>query len=151
MSQCHNVIMSQCHNVTYRFRWVPGWSEPDNPWVRPCPYLCPAKPPTPPQWKALVWPLQTDTWLGLAAAFVSATLVLSALSRPRWNGNPHFEWADCKSALSRYLILALFPPSLQIKIHFEIFFSHKFFIYLLKFTVYCWADNYDLRNCIFTV
>ena len=57
-----------------------------------------AKPPTPPQWKALVWPLQTDTWLGLGAAFISATLVLSALSRPGWNGNPHFEWADCESA-----------------------------------------------------
>ena len=59
--------------------------------------LYPAKPPTPPQWKALVWPLQTDTWLGLGIAFVSATLFLSALSRASGNGNPHFEWADCKS------------------------------------------------------
>ena len=45
----------------------------------------------------MLWPLQTSTWLCLGAAFLSATLVLTLISRAPWNEDPHFDVFDCKS------------------------------------------------------
>ena len=74
-----------------------------------------AKPPNPPQWKAILDPLETTTWMALMLAFVSATFFLTLISKPSWNNNPHIGVFDCKIqklnvlyfSISQYLLQCL--------------------------------------------
>ena len=60
-------------------------------------FLHSAKPPKPPQWQAILQPLQTSTWLCLLGTFLTMTILLSLISKARWNEDTKFDYLDCKT------------------------------------------------------
>ena len=63
-------------------------------------------PPSVPQWQAMLSPLQTNTWIAFMAAFVTATIVLSLLSKASWTGDPQFPIYDCERVAKTTLEIA---------------------------------------------
>ena len=47
------------------------------------------------QWRAIIYPLQSETWLAVFATFLTVTLFLALVTRVYWNQDPEFEVYHC--------------------------------------------------------
>ena len=47
------------------------------------------------QWRAIIYPLQSETWLAVFATFLTVTFFLALVTRVQWNQDPEFEVYHC--------------------------------------------------------